>query len=97
MLSSNYRSSHLGTVEVKSGKLVILDPEQLIKTMGDKPLDTYDLNYQAKAAILADENGAAICNDRAVAFDAQVQTAEVFADYDEHGNITRIEIRLEES
>ncbi|MDA8117159.1 MAG: hypothetical protein M0000_07320 [Actinomycetota bacterium] len=92
----SFRREHLGTIDVHSGKLVVLDPEQLNGLNGRTALKPTDLASQAKAATLTDESGAVICDDRAAAFDAQVQTAEVFANYNERGVITSIEIRLEE-
>lgn len=83
----SFRQEYLGQVQIISGKLVLMDPERSLRYE--------EIRDEAKrVAFNTDEQGSSVCDEKAVAFAADAEGAQVFAHYDEKGRITSVEIRI---
>jgi len=81
----SFRQEYLGQVRLSSGRLVVLDPEA----------NWLGIHTDSKRlAFNTDEQGGELEASGGVAFAADNTAAQVFANYDEKGRITSVEIRI---
>lgn len=95
---SGFNRQHLGNVKVLKGSIVVIDPYVFDLGGPYAARQGAQVNADAKQAIANDEGGGQVLGGRGVAFATPFADGEypVFANYDAHGNITSIEIKLDE-
>ena len=90
----SFRQEWIGSIKVKSGRLVILDPADANEWDGQMDLRSKFLAFNT------DEQGGQLVATGAtpaeggVVFAADDEQADVFANYDEKGRIASVEIRI---